>query len=340
MSASINMSANNKKARVTPTGYRQGIAEHPQPGRPERSPARGLLEAEDYVWMKTMESLREAVLSDPECTRELLIRRGRSRIERQRRMVCLAMCCLAALSIAIWLGVRQNAIQPYVWSRFDGDVQQITPIRLADGSVAQLNGRSRMWVRLSDSARQIVLDNGEVFFDVSPDPTRPFDVKAGSVKVHATGTAFAVRKDDDGQVEAAVRHGVVELQPTGDSGRSPGASAQPPEVRSGQVATIGADGTISVADVGRVELTNRLAWADPVHRFDGVTLQDAVALFNKYNVRQLEVHDPELGRIRITGGYHLAEPEKFAESLQALGINHVMQGLQTSADARILLLHK
>jgi ferric-dicitrate binding protein FerR (iron transport regulator) len=353
MSVSTNMTVPNKNAQAVPTGGVQGTAEYlrfPESDsqlkrtkneRPEVSSEENLLESEDFVWMMAMKSLREVALDDPECTREALIRRGRSGIARGRALwASLTLCFLAALFIAMGLGMRRDVAQPVFWTRYETDVQLTAPVPLKDGSVAQMNTRAQMRVNLTGSVRQVVLDSGEVFFDVSPDASRPFDVKAGPVKIRAIGTAFSVRKNEDGQVEAAVRHGVVELEPVKSPDDSSGASAQPPEVKPGQVATIDAAGKISVADVGREELARQLAWANPLRRFDGMTLQEAVDLFNQYNVRKLAVKDAELARMRITGGYHLTEPEKFVESLQRMGINHVMQGLESSGDARILLLRK
>jgi len=254
--------------------------------------------------------------------------------------MAVAACFLGVLAAANWLYGRWGLVEAYPWTQYQRDTEQMDPVRLDDGSVAQLNNHSQMRVSLTQSERRIVLDDGEAFFDVSPDAARPFDVQAGIATVRAKGTAFSLRREDDGEIQATVKHGSIEVKPVADPQRGTEAPAQPPEVKAGQVATIGPDGRLSVAEVGQTELADRLAWANPLYRLDGMTLQDAVKLFNRYNVRKLEVRDAGLGQIRVAGSFYLTEPEKFVDSLQKLGIGHVVQGVSSSPNARILLVRK
>jgi transmembrane sensor len=215
--------------------------------------------------------------------------------------------------------------------------------------VFQLNDRSRVRVNLTDSTRYVWVDSGEVFFDVSPDAQRPFDVQVGTTRLIAKGTAFSVRKDDTGEVETTVRHGLVEVQvprlyrgapeQTGDT-RKAAATRAVGEIKAGEVGTIDADGQFSVTQVEEADIARRLAWADPVRSLNGMTLNQAVALFNRYNARKLEIADPELGRMPVSGLYHLTQPEQFIERLGQLGIRHVIQGSEASAGARIILMRK
>jgi transmembrane sensor len=89
-------------------------------------------------------------------------------------------------------------------------------VLLQDGSVFQLNDHSRVRVNLTESTRHVLVESGEVFFEVSPDFRRPFDVQAGTAKFIAKGTAFSVRKDEDGKVETTVTHGIVCCQTLSD----------------------------------------------------------------------------------------------------------------------------
>ena len=47
-------------------------------------------------------------------------------------------------------------------------------------------------------AREVTLTRGEAWFKVAHDKTRPFIVSAGRIRVRAVGTAFSVRRHDDG----------------------------------------------------------------------------------------------------------------------------------------------
>lgn len=132
----------------------------------------------------------------------------------------------------------------------------------------------------------------------------------------------------------------VEAGALGDSGDSPKTRPSLPELEAGAVVTISASGEASVAKTDPAELERQLAWSNPLLRLDGMTLKDAVQLFNRHNVLKLEVSAPELEQVRLSGSFYLAEPEKFAESLQRLGIDHVMRGSDSGANTWILLVPK
>jgi transmembrane sensor len=74
---------------------------------------------------------------------------------------------------------------------------------LADGSTVELAGASALAVSFSADIRHLHLIEGEAFFDVAPEPGRPFVVEAGAGRTRALGTAFDV-KPGDGSVDVAV----------------------------------------------------------------------------------------------------------------------------------------
>lgn len=346
------------------------------PERTEDSTSNTLKGAEVPRWVTVMESVREQILQDPSYAPEVLIQRYRTLLQRNRRRKRIAVVCsiLGVLTSATWFVMDRGRVRAHAWVTYQSRSAQMDPVSLPDGSVLQLNDRSQARVNLTESTRRVVLESGEVFLDVSPDVLRPFNVQAGTARFIAKGTAFSVRKDVDGDIETTVRHGSVEVeiphrprvyrgapeQPpdetagekkvpvidgadeTSGVGRTQGVGALKPvgEVKAGEVATIDATGQFSVTKVEQTDLAERLAWADPVRSLDGMTLKDAVELFNRYNVRKLEIADPQLGQIRISGGYHLTQPERFAERLGRLGITHRAQGSESSADARILLMRE
>lgn len=64
--------------------------------------------------------------------------------------------------------------------------------RLADASTVHLNGGSQLRCVLDGSHRELWLE-GEAYFEVAPDPSRPFVVHASGVNIQALGTAFNVK---------------------------------------------------------------------------------------------------------------------------------------------------
>jgi transmembrane sensor len=83
---------------------------------------------------------------------------------------------------------------------------------LPDGSVVTLNRRSSISYRehfTNEKTRQITL-NGEAFFNVEPDKTKPFIISVNDVTVTVLGTSFNV-KSTAKQTEVIVETGLVEV---------------------------------------------------------------------------------------------------------------------------------
>jgi transmembrane sensor len=182
-------------------------------------------------------------------------------------------------------------------------------VNLPDGSRVELNTDSRIAVAYSDSRRDIVLTRGEALFDVAKDPSRPFVVQAGEAQVRAVGTAFNIRLRDK-VVELTVTEGVVTVDERA-------ASAAPPRrVSEGKGAMI-ATGAVAEVDLDPEVLRRRLLWRDGVVEFEGDTLEQAAAEFNRYNDRKLVIADPQVASIRVGGRFGTHEVDRFLGALQA-----------------------
>lgn len=335
-------------------------AAHPIVHRSPKSPE----ESDDPRWLGALEALRQHIVPNESYAPEVLFRKHRvARLRRAQRNKHLAVVFSCAIVLATGIGFHfyANRAEAHPWVTYIRETPQPDPRSLGDGSVFQLNDHARMRVNFTDAARRIVLDGGEAYFDVSPDVLRSFDVEAGNVKLVAKGTAFSVTKDDEGQVQTTVKRGVVEVQVPRPPRVYRGAPEESPEpepdqsqkvavpqrarvtqmireIKAGEVAIIGPDSQMEVTEVGQTAVASRLAWADPVRQVDGMTLREAVELFNRYNVQKLVILDPELGKRRVSGRYHLTEPARFVQELEQLGIHHESRG--PGSDAPILLKDK
>lgn len=83
-------------------------------------------------------------------------------------------------------------------------------LRLEDGSVATLDAQSAVSVNFTAGQREIVLLDGNAFFEVVPSTERPFVVRTGDVTVTVVGTAFAVQTNP-WQVSVSVQSGIVRV---------------------------------------------------------------------------------------------------------------------------------
>ncbi|GEO01022.1 iron dicitrate transporter FecR [Novosphingobium sediminis] len=187
-------------------------------------------------------------------------------------------------------------------------VGEIRRVPLDDGSIMTINSGSELKVSLSRRAREIQLLQGEAWFDVAKDAERPFIVASGPVRAKAVGTAFSVRKRDDG-VEVLVTEGVVETWSDQDSSRRL-------TVTAGERAVIKEWALVHYREGDTPPVDRALAWRNGMIDLNGTTLREAADEFNRYNQRQIVIADPGLASEQFDGLFKLDDPEGFAETLK------------------------
>ena len=183
-------------------------------------------------------------------------------------------------------------------------------VPLADASTVTLNGATRLEVRLGADERRLALAQGEAWFQVAKDKSRPFVVEAGKVSVRAVGTAFAVRRFAEG-ADVVVTEGVVEVW-TGREG------ARTRRMSAGDRAYVPDAASDIAVRRDPEEIARRLAWRDGLLVFQDDPLAAAIAEFNRYNARTVVLNDPALRDRKIVGQYRIDQPERFADDVHAL----------------------
>jgi len=179
-------------------------------------------------------------------------------------------------------------------------------VPLQDGSMVVVNTTSRLEVAQSADVRSVRLEKGEAWFQVAKDADRPFIVSAGDVRVRAVGTAFSVRRREDG-ANVQVTEGTVEVWTEEQSEKRALVSAG---IRTFVSEEAGAQ--VLVEDAADIE--RQLAWREGALKFQGNTIREAVAEFNRYNATKLEV-DPALADEKIVGRFSTREPDAFAHEV-------------------------
>lgn len=201
-------------------------------------------------------------------------------------------------------------------------------VPLEDGSHITLNTDTSIHVDLGRTERRIDLEKGEAYFEVAPDPRRPFIVQAGHQRIIVIGTRFSVRRDRD-DVQVAVTEGKVRLE--GASAQRPAPAR--PELRdrsakresSGGSAVLLTAGTVGrtadaqvIVDQNAIADADRLlAWRRGYVTFDNTPLSEAVAELNRYNVRKIIVQDPAVADVRIGGSFRVTNIDAFLQLLQS-----------------------
>jgi Fe2+-dicitrate sensor, membrane component len=133
-------------------------------------------------------------------------------VRSKRRPLVRYAVAASVLAVALGLGLFSGLNHPAIYTaEFSTALGERRHVALPDGSVIDLNSRSRVQVRYENDRRSIELTQGEAMFSVEHDTRRPFVVEAGSGKVTVTGTRFDVRRDT-AQTRVVVEQGTVKVQ--------------------------------------------------------------------------------------------------------------------------------
>jgi transmembrane sensor len=210
---------------------------------------------------------------------------------------------VGAALIATVVGVTLLNTEPDRYGTRLGEVRQVP---LSDGSVVAINTQSAVEVAMRPDVREVTLARGEAWFQVAHDKQRPFTVSVGRIRVRALGTAFSVRRHDDG-ADVQVTEGVVETWTVGEESRrvqlAAGSRANVTEYEPPKSVPAAAD------------IARSLAWREGRIVLEGETLDEAVAQFNRYNTKKLVIGDPRLAAEKLVGQFRATDPATFAEAV-------------------------
>jgi transmembrane sensor len=218
----------------------------------------------------------------------------------------------AGLGVALVVGAAGR--------RYATELGEIRRVPLQDGSLVDINTASVLDVAMHAHGRNVVLRQGEAWFEVAKDAARPFLVRAGDARIRAVGTAFSVRRLP-GQIELLVTEGLVEAWIDGADGHSA-------MVGAGSKIALRADAPLRPVRAEQ-EIERSLAWRNGQISLDGETLAAAAAEFNRYNRRALIIEDPALARRQFVGLFRIDDPKSFAAAVAAASGAR----LEESADA-------
>jgi transmembrane sensor len=218
-----------------------------------------------------------------------------------------------AAGLALLAVAAATTYMSYVRTHTSTRIGEIRQVSLDDGSRVTLDTRTRIVLDYGSRARIVRLEAGEALFEAAKDPTRPFEVQAGNMKVQAIGTAFVVRKSSDSEVDVTVTQGAVEVS----------SSERPREsvirVKAGSSTSLEGEGAIAVPrDLTARQLERATDWTSGTLDLDGTTLAQAAAQINRYNTRQVLISDSRLATQTLVGHVSTADPLAFAQAAAAM----------------------
>jgi len=211
-----------------------------------------------------------------------------------RRGALVAFAVAACLLLVLAL----PSIRTHLLADYGTSVAETRSVVLEDGSAVQLGADSAIAVAFDASARQVTLLQGQAFFEVTPDPRRPFSVRVDDLAATVTGTAFDValtaRSFAVTVASGSVRVGAVD------------SSGEVVELQPGQGVRL--DRATRQAARIAVQPSSVAAWRKGRLIVEDAPLMDVVSALGRYWPGRIVVASADLRGRRVTGVYDLDDP--------------------------------
>lgn len=268
--------------------------------------------AQEAIWDLTQSPSCHAVAQD------LLAREPKGKAARWRtafrhmmpkgRFRRAALC--ASLVLALLGTVSSHALRNV--EIHETGVGERQTVALPDGTVLWLNTRSRVKVEFDTGKRQVRLDRGEVFFDVTRDERRPFHVQTPAGTVTVLGTRFNVSASP-GRTSVAVLEGAVKIPVERDrASPAPGQPPPPQVITAGQYVSYDPGG----ASVGRItDHKTAVGWTEGKLYFNSIPLASAIAQYQRYVKQPIVLLEPGLANEIISGVFVIGDLKTFFNAL-------------------------
>ncbi|WP_419709332.1 FecR family protein [Pseudomonas sp. NFX224] len=228
----------------------------------------------------------------------------------KRRPILRYAVAASVVAVALGLGLFSGLNQPSPYTaEFSTALGERRHVALPDGSVVDLDSRSRIQVRFEKNRRGVELTEGEAMFSVQHDTSRPFVVESGSGKVTVTGTRFDVRHGSS-DTRVVVEQGTVKVQ-----GRS-AAENDFVSLTAGMGTHVDALGKVVPAyAVNPAELT---AWRSGKLVFNNASLTDVAEQVSRYRDKPLKVGSAAVGNLRLTSVFKSDNTDALLKALPSI----------------------
>lgn len=182
-----------------------------------------LQQAMDSVWRKIAHNdpvdqsrtrnVYDRIINDPRFIKPTPTVSIRSRSAKKNWLKIAAMLLMTGTAgLAGYKWYRLKAIVPIAYLQYIVPAGHHAQFEFADGTVVAVNAGSRIKypADFSGKTREIYLE-GEAYFDVAHDATRPFIVHTGNVRTQVLGTAFDIEAYGTKKMHVTVARGKVSV---------------------------------------------------------------------------------------------------------------------------------
>lgn len=231
------------------------------------------------------------------------------------RMMAMAASVALLLAIGFWV-VQNNGANTLTWEQIETTTDEVKAIQLADNSQITLNEGTYFShpTDFADDARTVELD-GEAFFDIAKDESRPFSIKMDHGTVKVLGTSFNIYVNHKKNTTTiTVAEGSVSFSPQHTSEQF--------VLKAGDKFVYDANRSTSELSVDHSK--NDWSWKTGRLNFDGTKLQEAIPAIEKHYGIRIDLENKALLTCRSikSGGYNGLALNDFMEAFSVtLGID-------------------
>lgn len=260
-----------------------------------------------------------ARMSRPEVFQEA-IRKRESTIEKPRRQRKVVWAWTGALAAAVLLVFAFIVTRPHAQvHEYLTGIGERREVKLPDGSLVHLNAQTRLVSRFDGRKRGVDLLAGAATFRVTPDVAHPFEVMAGTEVIRVVGTHFEVSfLSPEGapaggrSVSVAVTEGIVEVRSHVAQDRWTDAV----RLTAGRKGVWRADRT--VPEMKALPENAFAVWRSGRLRCEGEPLADVLVELGRYFPGRIELKEPALGELRVSGTLPLDDWSAAAQLLESV----------------------
>ena len=232
------------------------------------------------------------------------------------------------IALSFWLSQNFTSEKPVEYLTKTTQRGQKSTITLSDGSTIRLNAESSVTYPASFSmldTRTVQL-NGEAFFTVKRNTTKPFVVETSSLQTTVLGTSFNVKAYHQDEVaKVTVASGKVQVASAVHfTASSSEASTKSLFLVAGEQAAY--QQHTQQLNKAEVSLESFLAWKDDLIIFDDISLHEATRVLERWFDVEIQLQRPELGECYINGSYQSEQLVNILESMKFVnGITYEFQ---------------
>jgi transmembrane sensor len=233
------------------------------------------------------------------------------RMSRWRMPVMSAVAGAVCVAIAVFLSWRPEGHRLRGHDLATTQVGEIANYMLPDDTQLTVDADSSVQAHFARGRREIDLQRGEIFLDVTHDATQPFVVKAGDKSIVVTGTQFDVDYYPNARtVSVAVVEGTINV-----TGYEADGGSATQKITAGQVVLFPYSGP-PVRE--KMTANQAAAWRDKRLYFEDAKLSDVLSKVNRYSSKPITSATPDIGDLTLSGAFNAGDIQTLLSSLREL----------------------